>query len=321
MKNNMLEKPLVSIICDVYNHGPYLRQCLDGFIMQETTFPIEILIHDDASTDDSQEIIKEYYKKYPVIIKPIIQKENQYSKGIGIWKTYQFPRVEGKYIAICEGDDYWTDPLKLQKQVDFLENHPAYSCCVHETQKLYQDKGCIYKAHKILQKNPNGFSFDLNYHGWLIHPLTLVFRKNAIDYEKYNRCKKTRDNTLVYFLLKAGKAFLSPEIMSVYRIHSSGICSGASYDTYFLSTLEYESYIIDVDNCEESQKCLFYTLKENLYNLILHKNCKAFKKAISYSKKYLNTIETIKILIALPFQILIYSIKIVLNKLIRNINK
>lgn len=118
MKNDNI---LVSVVCDVYNHEPYLRQCFDGFVMQKTNFKFEVLVHDDASTDKSAEIIIEYTNKYPDIFKPIIQKENQYSKGVGIWKTYQFPRVKGKYVAFCEGDDYWIDPLKLQKQVDILE--------------------------------------------------------------------------------------------------------------------------------------------------------------------------------------------------------
>ncbi|HHX61228.1 MAG TPA: glycosyltransferase [Epulopiscium sp.] len=105
--------PLVSICCLAYNHEKFIRQALDGFIMQESNFPIEVLIHDDASTDDTANIIREYEKKYPEIIKPIYQTENQYSKGVGISVTYNFPRAKGKYIAMCEGDDYWTDPYYL----------------------------------------------------------------------------------------------------------------------------------------------------------------------------------------------------------------
>lgn len=121
----------VSVLCLVYNHAKYLRKCLDGFVMQKTNFKFEVLIHDDASTDGSQDIIREYEEKYPDIIKPIYQKENQYSKHIPISKTYQYPRVKGKYVAYCEGDDCWIDSNKLQKQYDFLENNPDYSACVH----------------------------------------------------------------------------------------------------------------------------------------------------------------------------------------------
>lgn len=121
------EEILVSVCSITYNHAPYIRECLDGFLMQECDFKYEILIHDDASTDGTQDIIKEYQAKYPEIIKPILQTENQWSKGIrGIHIRYNFPRVKGKYIAMCEGDDYWTDPLKLQRQVDFLDKNQEY---------------------------------------------------------------------------------------------------------------------------------------------------------------------------------------------------
>ena len=129
----------VSISCLAYNHEPYISKCLDGFIMQKTDFPFEVLIHDDASTDRTADIIREYEAKYPDIIKPIYQTENKYSKGIGITKTYQFPRAKGKYIAMCEGDDYWTDPLKLQKQVDFLEKNEEYSACFHDIEIVNKD--------------------------------------------------------------------------------------------------------------------------------------------------------------------------------------
>ena len=122
---------MVSIRCCVYNHAPFLRQCLDGFVMQQTNFPFEAIVHDDASTDGSAEIIKEYAAKYPEIIKPILQTENQYSKKDGSIRRVMDAHTRGKYVAYCEGDDYWTDPLKLQKQVDFLEAHPECSLCCH----------------------------------------------------------------------------------------------------------------------------------------------------------------------------------------------
>lgn len=118
--------PLVTIRCLVYNHEPYLRQCLDGFVMQKTNFLFEAIVHDDASTDRSAEIIREYAEKYPNIIKPIFETENQYSKKDGSLRRIMDSHMRGKYIAMCEGDDYWIDPYKLQKQVDFLEKHVEY---------------------------------------------------------------------------------------------------------------------------------------------------------------------------------------------------
>ena len=118
----MESKIIVSIQCLVYNHEPYLRKCLDGFVMQKTNFKFEAIVHDDCSTDGSAAIIREYAEKYPDIIKPIYETENQYSKHDGSLDRIMDSACKGKYIALCEGDDYWTDPLKLQKQYDVLEN-------------------------------------------------------------------------------------------------------------------------------------------------------------------------------------------------------
>jgi len=118
---------MVSIRCLVFNHEKYLRQCLDGFVMQQTNFRFEAVVHDDASTDGSADIIREYAEKYPYIIKPIYEEENQYSKYNGSLSRIMNEACKGKYIAYCEGDDYWIDPLKLQKQVDYLENHLEFA--------------------------------------------------------------------------------------------------------------------------------------------------------------------------------------------------
>lgn len=127
----MAETTKVSVFCLAFNHEQYLRRCLDGFVMQKTTFPFEVLVHDDASTDGTADIIREYAEKYPEIIKPTYQTENQYSKGIKIIRAHLLDKAQGEYLAWCEGDDCWTDENKLQKQVEFLDAHPDYSCCYH----------------------------------------------------------------------------------------------------------------------------------------------------------------------------------------------
>lgn len=128
----MEQQPLVSINCITYNHEEYIRKTLESFLMQKVNFPFEILVHDDASTDKTAEIIREFAEKYPDIIKPMYQTENQYSKGISnISGAFNFPRARGKYICMCEGDDYWTDPLKMQMQVDYMESHPDCTLCFH----------------------------------------------------------------------------------------------------------------------------------------------------------------------------------------------
>lgn len=133
-------EPLVSIVCTTYNHVLFVRQCLNGITTQKINFLFEVIIHDDASDDGTVEIIKEYEKKYPEIIKSIYQRENQYSKKVDIYETYIYPRAKGKYIAICEGDDYWIDENKLQMQVDFLENNPEYGMCYTKAKQYIQSK-------------------------------------------------------------------------------------------------------------------------------------------------------------------------------------
>lgn len=126
-----MEKIGVSIVCNTHNQEDYIAKAIESFLMQKVNFRYEILIHDDASTDNTANIVREYEKKYPDLIKPIYQTENQYDMWLGISNRFQYCRAVGKYIAFCEGDDYWTDPLKLQKQYDYLETHPEIDICVH----------------------------------------------------------------------------------------------------------------------------------------------------------------------------------------------
>lgn len=122
-------KPLVAINCLTYNHEKFLRETLEGFMIQKTDFPFVAIVHEDASTDGTAAILREYADKYPDIILPIFEVENQFNKTLGRVMRKARNATGAKYIAMCEGDDYWTDPLKLQKQVDFLESHPEYSMC------------------------------------------------------------------------------------------------------------------------------------------------------------------------------------------------
>jgi glycosyltransferase involved in cell wall biosynthesis len=179
--------PLVSICTITYNHAPFIRQCLDGFLMQKTNFPFEVLIHDDASTDGTEEIIREYEAKYPELIKPLYEKENQYLKGRRGSKIFNFPRARGKYIALCEGDDYWTDPLKLQKQVEFLEANPDYGM-VHTDFDIYDVKKGILTKNAIAIQKPKlewqeGAEFVKWYVGGFakIITCTICYRKSVYD--------------------------------------------------------------------------------------------------------------------------------------------
>ena len=183
--NNERKDILVTIQCLTYNHEPFIRQCLEGFVMQATNFRFEAIVHDDASTDRTAAIIKEYADKYPDIIKPIFEVENQYSKHDGTIGRSIRENTHGKYIAMCEGDDYWTDPYKLQKQVDFLESHPDYVMCSHRFNQYIQDKNFLEEEK---DSTFQGADYDLkNLIGgkWLTQTLTVMYRRSALDLKEY----------------------------------------------------------------------------------------------------------------------------------------
>lgn len=280
----MRERILVSIRCLVYNHEPYLRQCLDGFVMQKTNFAFEAIVHDDASTDGSAAIIREYAEKYPDIIKPIYETENQYSKKDGSLEKIMNAAIHpnAKYIAICEGDDYWTDPYKLQKQFDFLESHSDYSLCCHETNQYRQKTNeMFYVPIKGLKQ---GFSFDLEYYVtgvWIIQTLTLFYRRCAYNYNHYRLYKSPMDTTLFYHLLTSGKGYLMPEIMSVYRIHSGGAYSGKKYATFFKWYMKTIEGIYSVEQTSISKLYLYNIYKNNSYKILISRDLQTYKLIIS----------------------------------------
>lgn len=147
-KSKDTDHPLVSIKCLAFNQERYIAQTLDGFLMQETDFPFTICIHDDASTDGTADIIREYEKKYPLIFRALCQTENQWSKHDGSLTRAANSLLNGKYIAECEGDDYWTAPNKLQMQADFLEANPDYFAIGHNV-RIVDDNGT-----PMTQENP-----------------------------------------------------------------------------------------------------------------------------------------------------------------------
>lgn len=220
-----MSEVLVSICCLTYNHENYISDCLKGFISQKTSFPYEILIYDDASSDKTQEKIKEYEKKNPRLIKPIYQTENQLSKGVGVNIKYNFLRAKGKYIALCEGDDYWTDPLKLQKQVDFLENNHEYVITYHDA-KIINEKGELIKDSKLKKELQRDFSSDELIKGKMILTLTMCFRNVIKEFPPEMSKVKNGDKFLTSLLGNYGKGkYLSNIENAVYRKHTNAIWS------------------------------------------------------------------------------------------------
>lgn len=242
---------MVTIECCVYNHEPYLRQCLDGFIMQKTNFPFEAIVHDDASTDGSAAIIMEYAEKYPDIIKPIIEKENQYSKGNGILRKYLDTLLKGKYIALCEGDDYWTDSSKLQKQFDFMEKNPDYSLCFHAIKEIWHDKRVKDRIRMTVENR------DYTGVEWFkkrpSQMASFFYRKDVVDTDLYKDVIYKRlisfpvgDLPLLLCCSKIGKLRGMSDVMSVYRHHEGGWTQSAkskeSFWPVIYSQLDYKFF-------------------------------------------------------------------------------
>lgn len=235
----MVSDPLVSICCLSFNHKRFIAKCLDGFLMQETNFDYEILVHDDASKDGTDEIIKEYAAKYPNKIFPIYEEVNRYSNGYKgkMDIVFNYARARGKYIATCEGDDYWTDPHKLQKQVDFLESHPDYSVCFHRCTHLNMEDGKMHSDNcSYLFSNDELVGVDVTtemyFKSWVTQPLTMVYRKSMFSFDWQKRYKYYRDMHEIYHLLCAGKGYLFAFDGGVYRYHPGGINSMISKEEY-----------------------------------------------------------------------------------------
>jgi glycosyltransferase involved in cell wall biosynthesis len=216
---------LVSICSLTYNHALYIRQCLDGLLMQKTNFKYEIIIHDDCSTDGTADIVREYAENYPDIIVPILQSVNQYQNGNPhIWTSFFYPKVRGKYIALCEGDDYWIDPMKLQKQVDYLDTHPdcSMTCSRAKWFSQYRNK---YVAEQYCLKtdgllNPVDI---INRTGLYIPTCSIVYRLQIRNnYPDYCENCPVGDWPLQILAAMKGSVYYFDEAMCVYRVESDG---------------------------------------------------------------------------------------------------
>lgn len=226
--NTDFTEPEVSVCCITYNHEKYIQETLNGFLIQETDFPFEILIHDDASIDGTADIIREYVKKYPDLIKPIYQSENQYSRSKKINPEFNFSRAKGSYIALCEGDDYWIDPNKLRIQKQFLDQNPDYVICYTDAMAITEngtDLSDQYPAIRDdlaaeeLQKCPS------------IYTLTTMFRNLISTNPPELAIARYGDLTMWSRLGEFGKGKFLAEIKpSFYRIHQAGVHSMQSKD-------------------------------------------------------------------------------------------
>lgn len=217
--------PLLSIVTITYNHEPYIAKTIEGVLMQQVNFPIEYIIAEDCSTDDTRKICEEYVAKYPDLINLLPSEHNLGAKE----NEYRAMKIaKGKYIAFCEGDDYWTDPLKLQKQVDFLESHPDYSVTFHRCRhynvvnKQWQEDNC---AAALNGNDGVDISMDMYFGKWITQPLTMVYRSSIFDLDITHKYKYYRDMHQIYHLLKNGKGYLFAFDGGVRLMQPSGMAS------------------------------------------------------------------------------------------------
>lgn len=227
-----MDEIMVSIVCITYNHEKYITDAIESFLQQKTDFKYEIIIHDDASTDQTSEIIKEYETQYPDIIQGIYEKENQYSKKKIRFMENVYSLCRGRYLAFCEGDDFWIDIGKLQIQVEWMESHPEYSLTSHNA-LLWN-----YSEGKVKSMNP--FSSDkevsveetvMQYNGNL-PTASMVARREVVKHFKRFMEYSVGDFILQLCSLKEGKIYYFNRIMSVYRyMHTDSWCEKFSHNS------------------------------------------------------------------------------------------
>ena len=253
-------KPLVVIGCITYNHEAFLRDALEGFVMQKTNFPFVAVVHDDASTDGTAAVLREYAERYPDIILPIYEKENQYSKhdgSLGLVTRTSKAATGAKYVALCEGDDYWTSPDKLQRQVDFLEANPEYSLVFHNAPIKQFDGSFDY--NKFIVNETREYKPSEILVGWTIPTASMVYRREKIDNDPVRANPKFvyGDDVLVLTCAKYGHIYGFDENMSVYRRQRGSLTNS-------------------VDSIKWTEKCLNHTMEldENFAYLLEKQQCK-----------------------------------------------
>lgn len=218
------EIPLVSVICFTYNHSKFIGKTLNGFVNQKVNFLVKYIVHDDASTDKSQEIIEEYSSLYPKEFYAICQVENQRSKGSGVVSSLVMPLATGKYIAFCEGDDYWIDNCKLQKQVDFLEANPRFAICFSPVHIVDQEGQLIEISN---QDTLSETSYEDLLKGNYLNTPSVMIRRDALPnpLPEWIKIMPMGDWPLLLLASMSGDIKMLNEPLAAYRIHDKGVWS------------------------------------------------------------------------------------------------
>jgi len=276
----MLENPLVSILMITYNHERFVVRAIESVLMQQVNFPYEIVIGEDCSTDRTRDIVIDYQKKYGDRIKLILQKRN-----IGGNKNFSqtYHACTGKYIAILEGDDYWTDPLKLQKQVDVLDKHPEYAGCAHQTWVVYEDHD--KDPHVFQQGVPEVIERKDMLAGRIFHTASVLFRAYICKKHLLPTNITAGDRALFFLIVYYGKIYFLEDVMACYRKSSTGISSWVTA-TLLEKDLEIVKWIVKIDPRFPKYKYLsfiHYTIFAYPKRVTLSKLIKHFLPYVFYS--------------------------------------
>lgn len=217
--------PLVSVFMLAYNHERFIAQALDSILQQQVNFRYEIVVGEDCSTDNTREILLEYWRKYPGLFNLLLHEKNV---GPSTNHMLTAEACKGKYVAMCEGDDYWTDPTKLQQQVDFLEANPSYSLCCHRIWQRQEKDGHLAAWNaEAFDQYPHGREISLQtvFEPYIIATASVVYRNSCLDIPVVKKLKHFKDLFLYCILLNKGRGFCMNSEMAVYRIHEKGIWS------------------------------------------------------------------------------------------------
>ena len=231
--------PVVTIRCITYNHVNFIRDAIDGFLMQETTFPVEIIIHDDASTDGTAEIVKDYADKHPQLFRTILQKENQYSKGNSKPFKDTYSMARGEFIAFCEGDDYWTCSQKLEKQVNLLEEQKNLVGCCHEvlTNIPSSKTGLLFNSYSTFGDSKNIRLKHLLSSNWLATCSVLVRKKSISNLPDLFHGFAMGDWPMWIWATNDGAFLADPQPMGFYRCHAGGVWSSLDHSKQLLQII------------------------------------------------------------------------------------
>lgn len=286
-----MNEVMVSIICNTYNQEKYIADALDSFVTQKTHYSFEIIVHDDASSDGTANIIRQYEKLFPNLLKPIYEKENQYSKnqisGGSITRDICLPAAKGKYICFCEGDDYWTDDELIEKKINFLESHPEYCALLHRTRFFDCKKNKFFSY-----SNPSTSAYDFTLKDAIFlrsHTTGWMIRKDIYNIdlpEKFKGYRKFTDQGYGLYCALVGKVRYIPDVMSVWRMGVEGSYTSrhqsfskedrikhfkkrVAFYKYLIETLP-DEYKIYAKNEVNELKISYYKFRHNYFLYAFH---------------------------------------------------